>query len=134
MISIIASYTDPKVVMMAGALTFGVVIGLTLYAFYTKTDFTMLGGILFILVMVLIVAGILAAVFRSRWGAWGICIGGSIIFGLYLIMDTQLIIGKNKNYFSIDDYIMAAINIYIDILQLFLFILQILNLAGVGNN
>lgn len=88
MISIIASYTDPKIVMMAGALTLAVVLALTLYAFYTKVDFTLLGGFLFIMLLVLIVAGILAAIFRSRWAAWGICIGGTIIFGLYLIMDT----------------------------------------------
>jgi len=134
MISIIASYTDPKIVMMAGALTLAVVLALTLYAFYTKVDFTLLGGFLFIMLLVLIVAGILAAIFRSRWAAWGICIGGTIIFGLYLIMDTQMIVGKNKNMFSIDDYIMASMNLYIDIIQLFLYILQILGMAGVGDS
>jgi hypothetical protein len=44
---------------------------------------------------------------------------------LYLVYDTQLIVGGNhrKHQFSIDDYAMAAICLYIDIIQLFLMFL-----------
>lgn len=88
MVSIIASYYDPEIVFMAGILTLAVVLGLTAYAFYTKTDFTVCGGFLFIMLFVLIFAGILAIFIRSKWLAWGICIIGTLVFGLYLIMDT----------------------------------------------
>lgn len=108
---------------MAGALTFTVTVALTLYAFYTKTDFTTCGGFLFVCVLVLIVGGILAAIIRNEWLGLGLSILGTIVFGLYLIMDTQMIIGKNQNMFSIDDYIMAAMNLYLDIINLFLYIL-----------
>jgi FtsH-binding integral membrane protein len=46
--------------------------------------------------------------------------------GLYIIYDTQLIIGKKANKFSIDDYVFAAMCIYIDIVRLFLYILRIM--------
>lgn len=116
---------------MAAALTSAVVVGLTIYAFYTKTDFTVCGGFLFIMLMVLIVGSILAIFIRSKWLSLGLSIFGTILFGIYLIMDTQMIIGKNKLKFSVDDYIMAAMNLYIDIIQLFLYILSIL---GSSNN
>lgn len=43
--------------------------------------------------------------------------------------DTQLIIGGKhaKFQFSVDDYVFAALNLYLDIINLFLFILQIIN-------
>ena len=47
-------------------------------------------------------------------------------FSIYLIFDTQLILGRFGMQYEIDDYILAALNIYIDIIQLFLFILNLL--------
>jgi FtsH-binding integral membrane protein len=54
------------------------------------------------------------------------CVFGIILFSLYLVFDTQLILGRFGKEYSIDDYILAALNIYIDIVQLFLFILSLL--------
>ena len=54
---------------------------------------------------------------------------GVIVFGIYLVFDTQLTIGKNSRAYSIDDYIIAALNLYIDIIQIFLEILKILAIA-----
>jgi FtsH-binding integral membrane protein len=133
MVAMICSFYNYTIVLMAGALTLAATIALTIYAFYTKTDFTTCGGFLFVCVLVMIIGGILAAIFRSYWLGLGLSILGAIVFGLYLIMDTQLIIGKNQNMFSIDDYIMAAMNLYIDIIQLFLYILRILG-ATTSNN
>lgn len=126
MISIICSYYDKETVMYAGGLTAAAVVGLTFYAFWTKTDFTYLGGFLFAFVMVLIVGSILAALIRNRWLSLVISILGVLLFSIYLIYDTQLIIGKNERKFSIDDYIMAAMNLYLDIINIFLYVLQIL--------
>jgi len=38
----------------------------------------------------------------------------------------MIIGGKHKHKFSVDDYAMAAITLYLDIIQLFLKLLQIL--------
>jgi hypothetical protein len=43
-----------------------------------------------------------------------------IVYGLYLIYDTQLIMGGRQNELDIDDYIIAALMIYVDIIVLFL--------------
>ena len=49
----------------------------------------------------------------------------TIIIGLYLVYDTQLIMGKFGVAYSVDDYIFATLEIYMDIIRLFLLILRI---------
>ena len=69
-------------------MTLAVVVSLTVYTFYTKTDFTVCGGFLFIMLFVLIIGGILAIFIRNEWLGWGLSILGTIVFGMYLVMDT----------------------------------------------
>ena len=54
---------------------------------------------------------------------------GAVIFSFYIIYDTQLIVGGNNRriQYSVDDYALAAINLYLDIINLFLMILDLLN-------
>lgn len=49
-----------------------------------------------------------------------------MLFGIYLIIDTQMILGGKTIELSIDDYALAAMLLYIDIIQIFLYILQLL--------
>ena len=55
--------------------------------------------------------------------------GGAVIFSFYIIYDTQLIVGgKNRMIqYTENDYVIAAIGLYIDIINLFLYILELLN-------
>ena len=51
---------------------------------------------------------------------------GALVFSLYLIYDTQLMLGgKHKYALSPEEYIFAALNIYLDVVQLFMYILMI---------
>lgn len=54
------------------------------------------------------------------------CCIGVMLFGIYLIIDTQMILGGKTIELSIDDYALAAMLLYIDIIQIFLYILQLL--------
>jgi len=56
----------------------------------------------------------------------GLAILMSIVYSIYLIIDTQLILGGKHKSLSLDDYVLGAVLIYIDIISLFLKILQIL--------
>lgn len=47
-----------------------------------------------------------------------------LLFGIYLIIDTQLILGGKRISLSIDEYVAAAMLLYIDIITIFLYILQ----------
>ena len=130
MVSFIASFYDPNIVLLAASLTAAIVTGLTLYAIFTKTDFTTMGGILTVLLIGLIAGSILGIFIRNRVFHTILAVAGVIIFGIYLVYDTQLVIGKNSRAYAIDDYIFAALNLYIDIIQIFLYLLQILGSAN----
>ena len=58
------------------------------------------------------------------WQAFAII--GTIVFCGFIIYDTNNIM----RYCGVDDYIIAAIELYLDVVNLFLFILQILSLTG----
>jgi FtsH-binding integral membrane protein len=52
--------------------------------------------------------------------------GVTALIGIYLVYDVQLITGKFGIEYSIDDYVFASMELYIDIIRLFLQILRIL--------
>ena len=52
---------------------------------------------------------------------------GVLIFSLYLVYDTQLVVGgrHRKFQYGVDDYVFAALSLYLDVINLFLCILAI---------
>ena len=52
-----------------------------------------------------------------------------MIYGIYLIIDTRIILGKEKHNgiaISHDDYIVGAMILYMDIIMIFIYILRIM--------
>jgi len=114
----------------AALITAGVVAGLTAFAFQTKYDFTGTGPYLFVALWCLFIAGFVSFFFPPS-NAWNMVYSGvgALIFSFFLVYDTQLVVGGShrKYQLSIDEYVFAALNIYLDIINLFLYILQMLN-------
>lgn len=55
---------------------------------------------------------------------------GALLFSLYLIYDTQLMLGgKHKYTISPEEYVFAALNLYLDIINIFIYILTIIGAA-----
>jgi FtsH-binding integral membrane protein len=125
MVGTASAFNPPEIVLTAASLTALVTISLTLYAFTTKTDFTFLGGFLFVATTIMLFWGIFYLIF-GFFLYTVYCVIGVILYSIYLIFDTQLILGKFGLEYSIDDYILAALSVYIDIIQLFMFFLQLL--------
>ncbi|KAK2154077.1 hypothetical protein LSH36_277g00004 [Paralvinella palmiformis] len=74
-------------------------------------DFTMCNGMLFVLVIVLLCFGMLAMIIQNY----------------YIVFDTQMMLGgKHKYSLSPEEYIFAALNLYLDIINLFMFILSLI--------
>jgi FtsH-binding integral membrane protein len=117
---------DNSVVEMAAILTAAVVVALTAYACTTKRDFTIMGGLLFVFGMVFIVASVLGFFIRNRIFQLLLSCCGVVLFSVYLIYDTQLILGKGELKLTVDDYIFAALQLYLDIVMLFIEILKII--------
>jgi FtsH-binding integral membrane protein len=113
---------QPGVITEAAVLT-GVAVGtLTLYAFVSRRDFSAWGSFFFVGLIVLVVASLLNFFFHSDALQTVIAGVGVLIFSGLLVVDTWRI----RNLYAPDQYIPAALNLYLDILNLFMFILQLL--------
>jgi len=129
----ITGFTHPDDVLLAAGATAVATIALTLYAFYTKRDFTYCGGLLFVILFSLILVGVVAIFVRSKILEVLLSTAFALLYSIYLIYDTQLVVGKGRYKLEIDDYIVGAIIIFIDIMMIFLEILKILAVVR-GNN
>ena len=49
-----------------------------------------------------------------------------VLYGIYLLIDTQMVVGGGRHELSIDDYIIGAMILYLDIVMMFLYILEML--------
>jgi len=86
-VGFICGVYDPKIVLIAALSTLAVTFALTLYACCTRTDFTAMGGALFVLASALLVCGIL--LWKTDLIILDItynCIG-ILIYGFYLVYD-----------------------------------------------
>ena len=117
-------YTKTSVLFVL-CLTTITVASLTCYAMYTRKDYTAFGGFLFTALIVLIFASILEIFFPIPLLRLLLIYFSLMIFCIYLIYDVQLVIGDRGKKFSEDDYILAALNIYLDIVNIFLELLKI---------
>lgn len=129
LVSCTTSMYQPSSVLLAAVLTAAMVLALTVYACNTKTDFTVCGGALFVAVTLLFVASIFEIFFPVPLLRLIISVISVLVFSIYLIYDTQLILGKQHLKLTIDDYIFAAMNLYIDIITIFLELLRIFGSA-----
>lgn len=121
-VGVFVTFFDQFVVLQALVLTVAVVFGLTTFTFQTKRDFSSFGTFLFAALCVLIVAGILQIFFGSTTLELFLSIGGALIFSLFIIYDTQDMMSR----LSPEEYILATINLYLDIINLFVYILRAL--------
>lgn len=124
-IGTIVSFFDKIIVIQAVIITAVIVLGLTMYTFQTKRDFSTMGAALFSALCILIAGGFIQVFVGSPMLELGLGLGGALVFSLYLIFDTQKIMRKT----SPEEYIDAALQIYLDITRLFIEILRILEAA-----
>jgi FtsH-binding integral membrane protein len=108
---------------IAFLVTAAAVIGLTLFAMQTKYDITHWGSILLVLLVVLIVLSLIGIFVRSPIYVLVISGFAALLFSVYIVYDVQLIVGGKQGEFSVDDYVPAALSLYLDIIvEFFLFL------------
>ncbi|XP_071825417.1 protein lifeguard 2-like isoform X2 [Apostichopus japonicus] len=119
-----------QTVLVSLGICVGVVFSVSIFAIQTRFDFTGCGGFLFVFLMGLSMFGIIAIVFASTGNsvlytvyAWL----AAVLFTMFLVYDTQLIIGGRRHEISAEEYIYGALQLYVDIVYIFLIIL---NLVG----
>ncbi len=99
--------------------------GLSLFAINTKRDFTSLGKFLFIALIIMIVAGLINIFLGSPLLQTILAAAGALLFSVFILYDTQNIIQGN---FATPTE--AAIALYLDVLNLFISLLQLLGIFG----
>ncbi|XP_055917048.1 protein lifeguard 1 isoform X4 [Eupeodes corollae] len=113
-------------VMIAIGITAAVCLALSIFALQTKYDFTMCGGVLLVAMVIFLIFGIVAIFFPGKVMTMVYSSCGALLFSVYLIYDTQLMMGGDHKYsISPEEYIFAALNLYLDIINIFMYILAI---------
>lgn len=129
----IASYYSTKAVFMALGITVVVCVAVTVFCFQTKVDFTKCAGFFSILGIVVFVTGFITVIVLSfkyvPWLHMLYAAIGAIAFTLFLAYHTQLLIGNRKLSIEPEEYVFAALSLYVDIIQIFIFLLQIIGFA-----
>ncbi|KZV25952.1 hypothetical protein F511_08897 [Dorcoceras hygrometricum] len=115
-----------EAVLMTAGLTLVVTLGLTIFTFVAAKrglDFSFLGPFLFCALLLLMAFSILRIVFpMGRLGAQVIGCIGALVYSGYIIYDTDNLIKR----FGYDEYMEAAMCLFLDIINLFLSLLAIL--------
>ncbi|XP_068999344.1 protein lifeguard 1 [Embiotoca jacksoni] len=131
MLGSVAVYFEAEAVMWAVGATGLVSFSLSLFAMQSKWDFTAMSGSLWVFASTLFIFALLCAILRSQYVYIVYACLGTLLFSLYLVFDTQLILGgKHRKYaVSPEEYVFAALNLYLDIVSLFLLLLQLIGLC-----
>jgi len=131
-VGLVCTFYTAQSVLYAFMITCLVFFGITAYACTTKTDFTGWCSYLCAVIMVFIMT-IVTLVLLSFFGyPFSIISGcfsafGALLISFYIVRDTQAIMGgKHKTQFTTDDYAIAALVLYLDIVDLFLQILSMM--------
>jgi len=139
MVGTIGMMYKPKSVLLVGVQTAVAFLGLTAYSFQNnpKYDLTEMGQALGGGLLALIVGGLLNAfVLRAPLLEFGLSVGGAALFAAYIVHDTHRMIGGRHRDGEIDsrEHVRASMALYIDLVNLFLYLLRLLGAADGGGD
>jgi len=118
----VVTFYDVPLVLQAFILTLSVFVCLTSYTMQSKYDFSGWKAGLFTGLWVLIIAGVMNMFFHNDRFELLCASGGALLFCFFIIYDTHVLMRK----LSPEEYIVASINLYLDVINLFLETLRIL--------
>lgn len=129
MLGFISSFYDTESVFLCLGITALVCFAVTMFSFQTKYDVTGCHGLIFSLVIVLLLCIVMMSI--------GVPYGyiplvhsiyasiGAILFTMFLAFDIKMLLGNGRYAISPEEYVFASLQIYLDIVYLFTFLLQI---------
>jgi FtsH-binding integral membrane protein len=114
--------SQPGLIGQAAVLTLGAFGILTLYAFVSRRDFSAWGSFLMVGLWVLIGTMLLNLFFQNPAINLWLASVTVLLFSGLLVFDTW----RLRNVFGPDEYVGAAVQIYLDLLNIFMAILRIM--------
>ncbi|XP_046538296.1 protein lifeguard 4 [Equus quagga] len=121
-VAFVVTFYDVYIVLQAFVLTTAVFLGLTVYTLQSKRDFSKFGAGLFTALWILCLSGILKFFFHSETVELVIAAVGALLFCGFIVYDTHSLMHR----LSPEEYVFAAIDLYLDIINLFLHLLRFL--------
>jgi FtsH-binding integral membrane protein len=113
--------TQPGLIGQAAVLTIGAFGILTMYAFVSRRDFSAWGSFLMVGLWVLIGTMLLNFFFRNAAVDLWLASVTVLLFSGLLVFDTW----RLRNRYGPDDYVGASVQIYLDLLNIFMAILRL---------
>lgn len=135
MAGVIASCYSTNTVAICLGVTAAVCLCVTLFAVQTRFDFTLCSGVLFGLSLVVFFFGLSCAVTFAVYrgdpnAAMKLkildCVYGgllALVFVLFLVFDTQRVVGGRRHNLSEEEYVFGAMQIYVDVVYIFIILL-----------
>lgn len=77
-------------------------------------------------IMALSIGGLVGMFYRGEFFHFILACAGAAVFSMYIIYDLQMIMGDRKLNISPEEYIFAALSLYVDIIRIFMELLKIL--------
>uniref|UniRef100_A0A1I8NXB8 Uncharacterized protein n=1 Tax=Stomoxys calcitrans TaxID=35570 RepID=A0A1I8NXB8_STOCA len=123
----IAGRYNSESVFLAIGITAILCLALTIFAMQTKYDFTVCGGMLLAAMVCLLLFGIVGLFWRTHIMQTIYAGCGAMLACIFLIYDTQIMMGGDHKYsISPEEYIFAALNLYMDVVRIFIYVLQLI--------
>uniref|UniRef100_A0A3P9MY37 Si:ch211-284o19.8 n=1 Tax=Poecilia reticulata TaxID=8081 RepID=A0A3P9MY37_POERE len=120
MVGTVASFHNTTAVVITMAVTF---LGVLLFCFQTRYDFTIYYGVLLIMAVDVIMFGVICTFYYSHVASIIYGCLGALLYSLFLLVDCQLMMGKMSYRLNPEEYVNAALTIYLDIILIFLYLL-----------
>ena len=97
-----------------------------MYAYYTDTDWRYTRGLVAVILSQCIGFILMDFILNITFLEMVVCFFFTLLFGVYLVYDTQIILGTKNEMIEMDNYILGAFILYTDIVYIFMKILELL--------
>jgi FtsH-binding integral membrane protein len=123
LVGLMCSFYEPQVVLAAMFATLCITATLTYHAMTTKSNYLLSTPLLIKLAVIASVIGFFMSFFYWNYKMHIVfTIVGALFAGFYIMYDTQMLCQR----LGPDDYILGSITLYVDIVRLFLKILELM--------
>ena len=125
MLSLLCSEYEPKSVFHVFVMTSASFVGMTLYALTTKHDISVYWSLASGASVCMLTFTILLFFINNKAVYLIYSMFGVILGLLFVAIDTRMIIKDRKYGIGLDDYVVGALLLYLDILQIFIHLLRL---------
>ncbi|KAL5287138.1 hypothetical protein ACFFRR_008211 [Megaselia abdita] len=127
-LGILSIYLTKDEILVSVGITAVIFFVLTIFAMQSRFDFTTMWVLPLVLGVVLLGLGIAAWLTNIKWLHLAYCGFGIVAFSVYILIDTQMMIGGKARKLTIspEDYIYCCLSLYIDVTTMLMYVMSIM--------